>query len=199
MTEDSPINPPSKKGVVRKEIAEMIMSEVKVGKLTALIARAPDFYGPENDKSFLIETVCKNLINGKRPKWFIDATKKHSFIYTPDAAKATAILGNTPEAYNQVWHLPTDKNNFTGIEWIELFNKEMNTSKKVMIVHMFMLRILGIFIPLMREMPEMMYQYDRDYFFDSAKFNKQFNFTPTTYEMGIKQIVNQLKKEKASV
>jgi len=190
MTEDSPINPISKKGMVRKEIAEMIMKEIKAANLTALIARAPDFYGPGNEKSFLNETVFKNIKKGKRPNWFIDATKKHSFIYTPDAAKATAILGNTPEAYNQVWHLPTDKNTLTGEEWVSLFNKEMNSSKKVMVLHMFMLRILGIFMPFMREMPEMMYQYDRDYFFDSSKFNKHFNFTPTSYETGVKQIVN---------
>ena len=189
MLEDSPINPPSKKGLVRTEIAEMLMKEVKAGNLTALIARAPDFYGPDNEKSFLIEVVYKNLLKGKRPNWFIDATKKHTFIYTPDAAKATAILGNTPEAFNQVWHLPTDDNSLTGAEWIALFNKEMKTSKKVMVLPMFMLRLLGIFIPLMREMPEMMYQYDRDYFFDSSKFKSHFNFTPTTYEMGVRKIV----------
>lgn len=190
ITEESPINPPSKKGLVRKEIAEMLMNEVKAGTITALIARAPDFYGPDNEKSFLIETVYKNLLKGKRPNWFIDATKKHSFIYTPDAAKATAILGNTPDAFNQVWHLPTDNNTMTGKEWIELFNKEMKTSKKVMVLPMFMLKLLGIFMPLMREMPEMMYQYDRDYFFDSSKFNSRFSFTTTTYEMGVRQIVH---------
>ena len=69
----------------------------------------------------------------------------------------------------------------------------MNTSKKIVTLPMFMLKILGIFMPFMREMPEMMYQYDRDYFFDSSKFNKRFNFTPTTNEMGVKQIVNQAK------
>ena len=189
MTEDSPINPPSNKGLVRKEIAEMLMNEVKANNLTALIARAPDFYGPDNEKSFLIEVVYKNLLKGKRPNWFMDATKKHSFIYTPDAAKATAILGNTPEAFNQVWHLPTDPKALTGQQWIELFNKEMKTSKKVMVLPMFMLKLLGIFMPLMREMPEMMYQYDRDYLFDSSKFISRFNFTPTTYETGVHQIV----------
>jgi len=194
MTEDSKIEPPSEKGKVRAQIAEMLMSEVSSGRLTGLIARAPDFYGPDNERSFLIETVYKNLLKNKRPNWFIDPTKKHSFIYTPDAAKATAILGNTPEAFGEVWHLPTDKNTLTGIELIDLFNKEMNTSKRVMRVSMFMLRILGLFMPLMREMPEMMYQYDRDYFFDSGKFEKRFNFIPTAYAEGIKQIVDRREK-----
>lgn len=199
MTEDSLVNPASKKGMVRKEIAEMIMKEVKGGHLTALIARAPDFYGPDNEKSVLIEMVYKNIGKGKRPNWFIDATKKHSFIYTPDAAWATAILGNTPDAYNQVWHLPTDKNILTGQEWVALFNREMGTSGKVRVLSMFMLKVLGVFMPLMREMPEMMYQYDRDYFFDSSKFNKHFNFTPTTYETGVRQIVKHSMVRNTSV
>lgn len=190
MTEESPVNPPSKKGQVRKEIAEMLLKAVAEKKLEALIARAPDFYGPENQNSFLIQVVYNNLIKGKNANWFIDATKKHSFIYTPDAAKATAILGNTPDAYNQVWHLPTDDQTLNGKEWLDLFNKEMKTHKKLSVIPMFLIKILGIFIPFMREMPEMMYQYDQDYFFDSTKFNKRFNFKPTSYQEGVKQIVN---------
>ncbi len=189
ITENAKINPPSKKGEVRKQIAEMLLNKVADGSLTALIARAPDFYGPNTNNSVLTETVYKNIKNGKRPNWLIDANKKHSFIYTPDAAKATAMLGNTNEAYNAVWHLPTDKNVLTGNEMIALFNKEMKTDKKVMVLPLFMLKLLGIFMPLMREMPEMMYQYDRDYIFDSSKFEKYFNFIPTSYQEGVRQIV----------
>ncbi len=189
MTEDSPVNPPSKKGAVRSEIADMFLSEVKAGKLTGLIARSADFYGPNNEKSFLIEVVLKNIRKGKKPNWFIDADKKHSFTFTPDAAKATAILGNTADAYNQVWHLPTDKNTLTGREIISLFTKEMNVAAKLFVLPNWLLRLLGLFVPLMREMPEMMYQYDRDYFFDSSKFDKRFTFSTTTYQEGVKACV----------
>ena len=85
--------------------------------------------------------------------------------------------------------MPSDKNKLTGREWLALFNKEMNTNKKMMVLPMFMIRLLGLFMPLMREMPEMMYQYDRDYYFDSTKFEKRFNFKPTTYTEGVKKIV----------
>ena len=195
MTENSVINPPSKKGAVRKEIADMLLNEVKSGKLNALIARSADFYGPNNDKSFLLEVVYKNIKKGKKPNWFIDANKKHSFTYTPDAAKATALLGNTVDAYNQVWHLPTDKNTLTVKEMIGLFAKEMNVENKVSILPMWLLKILGLFIPIMKEMPEMMYQYDRDYFFDSSKFDKRFNFKTTTYQDGVKLTIEQTKNK----
>jgi len=187
MTEASVINPPSKKGAVRKQIAQMLMDEVKIGNLIALIARSADFYGPFNEKSFVTEMIYKNLKKGKSANWFINADKKHSFTYTPDAAKATALLGNISDAFNQVWHLPTDKNTLTGREFIDLFSKEMNVSNKVSVMPVWLIKILGLFIPIMKEMPEMMYQYDRDYFFDSSKFDKRFNFKTTTYLEGVRQ------------
>jgi len=189
MTEESAINPISKKGAVRKQIAQMILDEVKAGKLMALIARSADFYGPNNEKSFVTEMVYKNIKKGKNPNWLIDADKKHSFTYTPDAAKATALLGNTNDAYNQVWHLPTDKNTLTGREFIELFSKEMNSVSKVSVMPKWLIKISGLFIPIMKEMPEMMYQYDRDYFFDSSKFEKRFKFKTTSYQEGVKLTV----------
>ncbi|TAL65091.1 MAG: NAD-dependent epimerase/dehydratase family protein [Bacteroidetes bacterium] len=191
MTEDSAINPPSKKGAVRQQIAQMILDEVKAGKLLALIARSADFYGPHNEKSFITEVVYKNLKKGKSANWFIDADKKHSFTFTPDAAKATALLGNTSDAYNQVWHLPTDNNTLTGREFIDLFAKEMKAKSKVSLMPLWSIRVLGLFIPVLKEMVEMMYQYDRDYFFDSSKFEKRFSFKPTTYPDGVKQTVEQ--------
>jgi nucleoside-diphosphate-sugar epimerase len=114
---------------------------------------------------------------------------KHSFTYTPDAGKATALLGNTESAYNQVWHLPTADNPLTGKEWITLIAKEMGAKPNVQAASKFIVRVLGLFMPLMREMSEMMYQYDRDYVFNSDKFSKNFDMKPTSYQEGVKKIV----------
>ena len=186
MTETTTVRPPSKKGAVRKEIADMLLQAANSGKLQALIARSADFYGPGNEKSFLIEVVYKNLKKGKKANWFMDADKKHSFTFTPDAAKATALLGNTGDAYNQVWHLPTDPKTLTGREMAALFVREMNGPAGISVLPMWLLKALGLFMPIMREMPEMMYQYDRDYVFDSAKFTDRFGIRATPYAQGVK-------------
>jgi nucleoside-diphosphate-sugar epimerase len=193
MTEASPYNPPSRKGAVRRQIAQMIMDEVKAGRLMALIARSADFYGPNNRASILTEMVYNNFLKGKAANWPVDKNKKHSFTYTPDAAKATALLGNTDDAYNAVWHLPTDRNILTGSEMTELFAKEMKVSNRLTVLPVWLMKLLGIFIPLLKELPEMMYQYDRDYFFDSSKYEKRFNVLPTSYQEGVKTIVNSRK------
>jgi nucleoside-diphosphate-sugar epimerase len=190
MTEETPINPSSKKGSVRAKVAKMIMDEVSAGKLTALIARSADFYGPNiQNASVLTETVFKPLSRGKKANWMSSLRCKHSFTYVPDAGIATALLGNTDDAYNQVWHLPTASNPPNGKEWIEAIAKEMKVKPKTQVVPKFMVRIIGLFVPIMKEMVEMMYQYDRDYDFNSDKFEKRFDFKPTPYAVGLKEVV----------
>jgi nucleoside-diphosphate-sugar epimerase len=191
MTEDTLIKPPSKKGVIRAEIAYMIMDKVKEGKLTALIARSADFYGPGiKNTSVLTETVFNPLSKGKKANWMSSVNFKHSYTYTPDAGKATALLGNSEKAYNQVWHLPTAENPLTGREWIDTIASEMGILPKYQVATKFIVNLLGLFNPIMREMPEMMYQYDRDYIFNSDKFTNQFAFEVTPYREGIREIIN---------
>ena len=190
MTEKAPVQPPSKKGLVRAEIADMILNEIKGGELKVLIARSADFYGPNiKNTSMLTETVFEPLSKGKKANWMASVNYKHSFTYTPDAGKATALLGNTDDAYGQVWHVPTAPKPFTGKEWIEQIGTAMGKKPGIQVASKFIVKIMGLFIPVMREMPEMLYQYNRDYVFNSDKFEKRFEMKATPYLQGIKEIV----------
>lgn len=194
MTEESQMHPSSKKGIVRKQLVDMIFEDVNAGKLNALISRSADFYGPGNNKSFLVEMAAKNLLKGKKADAFGDINKIHTYTYTPDAGKATAILGNTPDAFNQVWHVPTTKEKYTYKQWVEMIAKELNAEPGIRVLPNWMLYAIGLFVPIMKEFPEMMYQYTRDYYFDSSKFEKRFGIFATSPEEGIKQMVEALKK-----
>lgn len=190
MTEDTPHKPSSKKGSVRKQIIDMLMKDVENGSLTALIARCADYYGPGIERnSMLTETVFNKFAEGSKANWLGPLNFKHSFTYTPDAGKATAILGNTSDAYNQTWHLPTAGSPLTGQEWIDTIAKGFDVKPKTMILTPFIAGLMGIFIPVMKELKEMMYQYDRDYIFNSDKFERRFNFTPTSYTDGIAHVI----------
>ena len=188
MTEETAISPASEKGKVRAEIAQMVLNEIKTGKLEALIARAADFYGPNITNSVYNEVVIKKLKAGKKANWFCSISHLHSFTFTPDAALATALLGNTVNAFNQVWHLPTAAP-ITGKEWIEKVAKELGVEPKTQVASKFMIKMLGLFNPVMKEFVEMLYQWDRDYNFDSSKFETVFKMKPTPIDEGIKKAV----------
>ncbi len=190
MTEETPFNPCSRKGEVRAGIATMLLDEVKKGELTALIARSADFYGPETYNSFLNMMVFENMKKGKSAQLMISKNLKHSFTYTPDAGKATALLGNTPSAYNQTWHLPTDMNILTGQQVVEIAAAELNMKPKITVLPRMMIQMAGLFNPIIKESIEMLYQYDSEYIFDSSKFDKAFAFDKVLYPEGIRESVN---------
>jgi nucleoside-diphosphate-sugar epimerase len=190
MTEKTPINPVAEKGKVRAEVARLIMNAVEKNRVEAIIARAPDFYGPGVTTSMLYQTVYLKLLKNKNPQWLGKLEVIHSFIYSKDIGKSVAMLGNTPDAYNQVWHLPTTNQKLTNREWIELMMKAMNKQKKIQTMPDWMIKALGIFIPILKELQDVGYQFKNDYFFNSSKFCKRFNFTPISPELGMKEIVN---------
>ena len=196
ITENSPVSPTSKKGIVRAAVDQVILDGIEKRGLHAIIARSADFFSGIKEKSLVMNLVYDNLKKGKKAQWFCNAKVIHSCSYTPDLAIGTAMLGNTPDAYDQIWNLPTDPQKITGEGWIDLFAKEMNVSNKYTVLPKWGLRVLGIFVPILREMVEMCYQFDRDYFFDSSKFNTRFNFTPTTNAVAVKETVNALKNAK---
>ena len=81
----------------------------------------------------------------------------------------------------------------TGKQWVELFARELGVKPAVQVLPVWMMGIAGIFMPVLRELKEMVYQYDRDYFFDSSKFCDRFGFKPVSPGEGIRRVVAELK------
>jgi nucleoside-diphosphate-sugar epimerase len=186
MTEDTPYDPCSKKGEVRAKIATTLMEEVERGELQALIVRAADFYGPGAVLSLTHATVHERIKAKKTPQWIGDAKAVHTFTYTPDAGRSVALLGNTPSAYGQVWHALTSKEPMTGEQYVRTTCELAGKPYKIQVAPRWMLGIMGLFVPVLRENMEMLYQFEHDYRFDSSKLEGAFNVLATGYREGIK-------------
>ncbi len=188
MTESTPFNPCSKKGKVRAEIDEMLLKEMSTGGLKAIIAKSADFYGPRatsTSMSFIM--IFDRMKKKKSAQCLVRADKVHSFTYIPDAAKALYMLANTESAYGQSWHLPSSLPAITSKEFIDIAAKHMHAEVKVQVLPKWLINVIGLFVPVMREMSEMLYQYEFPYEFDSSKFENAFQFKPASYEEGIRQ------------
>ncbi len=187
--EDAPYKPVSRKGRVRYDIVRMLRDAVNDGSVTAAIARAADFYGPENDKSILIELVFKNLYKKKAALWPGDADKKHNFTYTPDAGEAMALIGTADDTvFGKIWHVPSSQAK-TGREWVTLIAETMQRQPRIKTFGRGPARFLGMFNKDIKESVEMMYQFENDYFLDSAAFEKHFNFKAMPAEKAVEEIV----------
>lgn len=187
ITETTPYRPVSRKGKVRAGVAQMLEAEMRSGALKGIIARAVDFYGPGvTDKSAAGVLVFANMKKGKKAQWFLNADVPRSYNYTPDAARALYMLSQSEDAFGQIWHLPCVSPALTGRQFIQLAAKEMGATNSVTVLPKWLLKVIGWFNPFMREMQEMQYQDAFPFRFSSAKFEKHFHFTPTSYETGVK-------------
>lgn len=198
MTEDTPYNPISKKGEVRARIATMLLDEIRNGNLQAMIVRAADFYGPNAVNSFPHAMVFERLKAGKAPQWIGNPDAIHTFTYTPDTGRALVALGRSPEAYGQTWHLPTTREPLTGADFARLACELAKQPDKLQVVPRWLLRLMGLFMPVLRENEEMMYQFEYDYRFDSSKIESAFGLRATPYRQGIGeslQLVTQSRAE----
>lgn len=185
MTEDAPFNPCSKKGEVRARIATMLLDEMKRGELQGMIVRSADFYGPAATLSLTHSTVTERLKAGRTAQWIGDAKATHTFTYTPDAARSLALLGNMPSAYGQTWHALTSKEAMSGERYVRIAGELAGEPFKIQVAPRWMLGLMGLFVPVLRENMEMMYQFEHHYRFDSSKAEKALGATATGYREGI--------------
>ncbi len=185
MLEETPFNPSSRKGEVRAKIATMLLDEIKAKNLDGMIVRGADFYGPNVLLSLTHSMVTEKVKGKSTSQWFGNPKLIHTFTYTPDAGKSVALLGNTPSAFNQTWHALTSKEKITGEEYVRIACELAHRPYKIQPLSKTMLRLIALFVPVLREFPEMMYQYDNDYLFDSTKIEKAFSMNATSYMAGI--------------
>ncbi len=194
MTEETPFRPCSKKGEIRAQIATVLLNEMKAGSLTALIARSADFYGPRARTGIPNVLVFDKLAKGAKGSWLVNDSAKHSFTLTSDAARSLVLLADSESAWNQTWHVPTAADPPTGKQFIELVAKEFDTQPKYRVLTRPMLRLAGWFDTTVRELYEMLYQYEFDYIFDSTKFTETFRFQPTSYAEGVRRTAESYRQ-----
>jgi nucleoside-diphosphate-sugar epimerase len=186
MTEETPYAPSSRKGEIRARIATQLMDQVQAGRLTGMIARAADFYGPQTKHGVPNVLVFEPFARKSTASWLANASVPHSFTFTPDAARGLALLAERDSSWNQVWHLPTAPDPPTGKQFIEMAAREFGVPAKFRVLNRPMLRVAGWFNSDIRELREMLYQNDSPYLFDSSKFTREFGFSGTPYAEGIR-------------
>ncbi|QTD47169.1 SDR family oxidoreductase [Ottowia testudinis] len=190
-TEDTPFAPVGRKGVVRAAMAAMVQEEMARGEIPVLIARAPEFYGPGKTQSFTNALIIDRLKAGKRPLVPVRDDTRRTLIWTPDASRALAVLGNTPDAFGQTWHLPCCDERPTYRDFVAMANAALGRDASYSVIGTWALTAAGLFSKPVREIRELLPRYAQDNLFDSSKFKRRFpEFKVTSYQEGLDLIAS---------
>lgn len=186
--------PSTKKGKARKVVTDMMLQAIKENKIQGVIGRSADFYGPNAVNSSIYAVFLENILQGKNPQFLSKTNVKHTFAYTEDNGKALVILALDESTYGQTWHLPVSDP--VTLDYIlEFFNKKLNKNFKAVYISKFMQNILGLFIKPIKEVGEMLYQFDNEYIMSSQKFMTKFpGFKITSYDVGLTEMIKSFQK-----
>ena len=198
MTEETPQRSVGRKGRTRIEMAEVILRAHAEGKLRTTIGRSSDYYGPRGTGTTAGDNIMRPALRGKRARWLGSLDQPHTLNYLEDMARAFVTLGERDEADGQVWHLPAAEP-LTGRQFLELVFAEAGHPARIGVASRPMIRMVGLFNPLVRELSETMYQFERPFVSDATKFQEAFGpFEPTRHPEAVKRTVDWFRHNYAS-
>ncbi len=193
MTEDMPYAAHTRKGTVRAQMATALLEAHRAGKVQVASGRASDFYGPRVLSSAAGERVFSFGLQGKTASVMGKLDLPHTYSYIGDFAKGLVILGERPEALGQAWHIPNAET-LTTHQFLTLAFNAMQRPLKVSAAPEIILKVLGLFDPMMRELVEMQYEFTTPFIIDHSKFARAFGDISTPHAQALQETVAWFKK-----
>lgn len=175
MNESTPMNPCSPKGEIRARVAEQLFEAHRRGDVRAVSGRAADFYGPGGVQTYFGAAFWPRVLAGSSAQVLSDPDVKHSFHYIEDVVQGLASLGEAPEdVTGQWWMLPAEPAGTTR-EMIQRFGASLGCPIPIERVPGMILAAMGMFVPVIRELREMRYQFAEPFLVDDALFRTRFS------------------------
>lgn len=193
VTEEHPKEPHTRKGRVRLEFGRMVFSK-RWSRARPLIVRLPDYYGPTANQASYLGTTLEAIAKGKMAFFVGNMRVPREFVYLPDAAKMIVEIALKEEAYGQEWNIPGGAGIISGEEIVRLARQAAGTSKPVLPLGRVGLSLLGMFVPVMKEVVEMLYLTNEPLRLSKAKYERFIGPVPaTSYEEGLRATIRELR------
>jgi nucleoside-diphosphate-sugar epimerase len=193
MTEDMPLRPNTRKGGVRAAMHGALMQLHDSGDLRVAVARSSDFFGPFVDGSAAGARAMNAVVAGKAVEYVGDLDAAHSYTFVEDFGAALATLGTDDRSLGQVWHVPNAPTVSSRMFFETAFGIAGKQPKfrKMGAVEM---KALGLFIAPLREMVEMIYEFDSPFVVDDSKFKAAFGDIATPLRDALSRTIHWTQK-----
>ncbi|MBO3679722.1 NAD-dependent epimerase/dehydratase family protein [Streptomyces sp. NEAU-YJ-81] len=190
MTEELPLAATGTKGRVRAAVWEQARDLHEQGRIKAVEVRASDFFGPGvTDGGHLAARVMPKVLRGKPVSSLGDPDTPHSWSYLPDVAAALAEVAGEERAWGRAWHVPTAPARSTR-EMVDRLATQAETGPvAVRGLPSAVLGLASLVSPLLRELKEVRYQFDRPFVVDASAYEAAFAVRATPVDEQVKATV----------
>lgn len=187
----------TRKGRARAQVAQMLLDAHRRGEVQVVIGRAADFYGPRVVASMAGEMLFGAALEGKTVNLPGDIDLPHTLTYIRDFARALVTLSQHEEAYGKAWHVPSAET-ITTRHFIHLLESELGRPVQVRAAGKNMMRAIGLFNPDVREVVEMMYEFEEPFVIDHSRFVAEFGNGVTPHAQAIKETLTWYEERAVS-
>lgn len=184
----------TKKGRIRTQVINTLLFSGKSYSKRVAIVKAADFIGPEIHKGVFGTDFLDRLYNEKTIPLFGKIDLKHTFTYIHDFAEAMINIASADDAFGQVWHVPNAEP-MDMRSWLVLFEKYSGKKTNVKTIPKFLVKIGGLFNPLLRELYELAYQFEFPYLVDHTKYVNRFGNHACSHEHIVKETLTWFEKK----
>ncbi len=190
MTEQDPPASTGPKGTVRAAVWAQALAAHQAGRVRATEARASDFFGPGvRSQSPIGQRSIPRLLAGRAVSVLGNPDQPHSWTYVPDIAAALETIGADERAWGRPWHVPTNPPMSQREIFTALAEIGAAPEPRLRPISSALLRIVGLFAPLLRELPEVAYQFTRPFVLDSSAYQDMFHTDPTPMDEALSATV----------
>lgn len=134
------------------------------------------------------ERTVAAVLADKRVQVAGDPDLPHTYTYVEDIGRALVTLGEHDRAVGQVWHIPSPETVSTR-QFIERIAIAAGTRVRVQRVPDLILRGAGLFNPVVRELVEMLYEFEQPFVVDHRKFTSAFGEQVTPLDAAVSRTV----------
>jgi nucleoside-diphosphate-sugar epimerase len=195
LREDMALTGKGAKPAARAAVTRMWQEAAAAGRVTIAALRAPDFYGPGVTLSHIGDSGFGRLAAGKSAMLLAPPDTPHDFAYVPDLARNIVTLLDAPaDVYGQVWHAPCAPTR-TPRQILAAGAKALDAPLKVTALPLWVLPVMGLFTPFMKELSEMRFQWDRPYRVDWSKWAARFGDAVTPFDKGARETALSFQAE----
>lgn len=180
MKATDPLNPSSIKGGIRAKMTNDALAAHNAGRVRVTEARASDFIGPGvGETGHMGDRVVPRILAGKSVSLLGNVDKAHSWTAIDDVANTLVTIASDERAWGRAWHVPTVEP-MTQRELVHRMCALAGVEPvKVKTLPSAVLTVGGLFVPALRELKEMLYQFTEEFIIDSQETTDVFGIKPT--------------------
>jgi len=174
MNEDTPIAPASRKGEIRARVSARLADAHRRGLARVVVGRASDFYGPGGEGTYFGPQLWRAVLRGKPGLFPANPDKPHTYHFIPDVGRALAALGTAAaDVDGQTFMLPCAPAE-SSRALLGRMSAALGGEIRIRRLPSFAVRALGLAVPILREIGEMLYQWEEPFVVDDRRFRSRF-------------------------